>query len=109
LLEAGGPCSLFAPENSVAATKEPEDQRKHQADQDASSQGKVEGGALAAKNEVAGQPAQGQVQASGKQQHRASNHDDATENQKKFPKIRHARETRCRRKMPRQPFPLAGR
>lgn len=61
--------------------KKPEDQREHHANENARDDRKVKDRAFTAIDYVAGQAAQRQIEAAGKEQHRAGNKDAGAENQ----------------------------
>ncbi len=73
----------------MAAAKYPKDQREHHADENARDDRKVEGSVFAAIDDVAGQASQRQIEAAGKQQHRAHQNDDATKKQQHFSQVDH--------------------
>lgn len=75
----------------AAPANQPENQSEKNTQDDGRGKGKINDRVLAAIDEISRQPSDGQIGFAGNEQYRAHNHNHASDQQQKFPKLRHNR------------------
>jgi hypothetical protein len=85
---------MWAAELFSKASDEPEDQRQQNAQHDGGDDGEVEGGVLAAIDDVAGEASDGEVEASAEQKQQTEEDEEAAEGDQDFAEIGHRRQFR---------------